>query len=77
MYIKAESPENFDERFFHSIHTGLIHRFKFVRVWLTLSEVAHSLYPAKRYTKKPRQTFVSSSLDPLSLSAAVTLVFVC
>jgi hypothetical protein len=32
---------------------------------------------AKRYTKKPRQAFVSSSLDPLSLSAAVTRVFVC
>ncbi len=32
---------------------------------------------AKRYTKKPRQAFVSSSLDPLSLSAAVTLVSVC
>jgi hypothetical protein len=31
---------------------------------------------AKRYTKKPRQTFVSSSLDPLALSAAVTRVFV-
>jgi hypothetical protein len=33
--------------------------------------------PAKRCTKKPRQAFVSSSLDPLSLSAAVTLVSVC
>ncbi len=34
-------------------------------------------HPAKRYTKKPRQPFVSSSLDPLAMSAAVTRVFVC
>jgi hypothetical protein len=33
--------------------------------------------PAKRYAKKPRQGFVSSSLDSLGLSAAVTHVFVC
>jgi hypothetical protein len=33
------------------------------------------LAPAKRYTKKPRQTLVSSSLDSLGLSAAVAHVF--
>ncbi len=31
--------------------------------------------PAKRYTKKPRQALVSSSLDSLGLSAAVAHVF--
>ncbi len=33
------------------------------------------VYAAKRYTKKPRQTLVSSSLDSLGLSAAVAHVF--
>jgi hypothetical protein len=35
------------------------------------------MYAVKRYTKKPRQGFLSSSLDPLKLSAAVAHASVC
>ena len=42
---------------------------------LKLQYMTAGTEPAKRYTKKPRQTLVSSSLDSLGLSAAVVHVF--
>jgi hypothetical protein len=37
----------------------------------------YRLKSAKRYTKKTKQTVVSSSLDPLGLPGAVAHAFVC
>ncbi len=58
-----------------------IKEMRFLVLKRTMKKLPHCLkltrqsQAAKRYTKKPRQTLVSSSLDSLGLSAAVAHVF--